>query len=1171
MKPDGVATTPDDPVEVLGAAEPVAAATAMEDEPQADQTQSPPQPEETKNEPQPEIPTEPPATTETSGKSTDPKGKGKATVKGKPGTVGNRTNGAPNAGSRPNTAQSRLANGVQRSSANDAAKKTSTTAAERKKPTSATGPTTPAKKPVGTAATTTSKTQTKVGEKKLIGVTRPPTTSSAPNGAKTATGPGTPTRRPPTGNAAAATKPKTTAPRTANATASKPSAPAAPRAGTVPKTTRPATAPASRPAPSAATAKGATNTIRQPASSKIGTTAPSAGRTATVQPSKPSATSGAAKRDVSKPPTSAPAKKLAAPSTRPLGAKPSKPEPPKAVSSKVETAARRPPPTTRPVEPKTPRPKPAETKTTTIRKVPTSPRNAASKPGLSKTSAASPGPKQATKQPSKPMQSVQPLAREPDKESTELAAAAAAVATAAIATAVAVAASSGVPEVEAALAVGTEAVSGDQTSLTVARQEAAESQVPMTEVPGLEPVSPAEPATVEIPTEAAAAQVGAPPVVSPPAAQALSPDQGLEDVTEKKETSATQEAFKEAAFPFELPTPASVPPVSQVVVEKAEQEINNDDEEEEEEKEGSQQVSVSDMSGTQPTEESRPGSAGVAGSMWRAGALLSEFDSEDVSCSQQGASELSAPGVLEGTESMDDLGDASLKGADGEGVSAGSPDFEKVPDIPANEDEEDEDEDDEDRVCDMEVGSERAEDPRQQRQDGDDEEEDEDVEMASEGVTESGLESYGNADEDDFAEDYKLDNLNRVQPPPVIPTAPPAAQWAQTNPFADSWAQPPQSASMFLSSPTSDPWQGDSETPTQSPAQAWLEMGSSEGGSSSPHPPAQTEPSSKPPESTTCGDTTGCKPGLVPPTRGMSQSSTLSGTELAAHSSSDTSTPEELKEYNSNSGVEIHSEGHQQQPTPVPNELVPGVVPDIVQDLAIHEERIKEEEEPETLPADEVLGGTGTAPTSAPSSSSSATEDEVSETEGEMQISEPQVGICNEGFEAPPATHSLSALEEHEEMGGEVEGGSDTPQSATSAASYGFDCTTSNSNAHSMAESCGKSPGIFSLENEEQLPEEAKDPSLIKELTLTSESTPEQPVQEKNLLNLEGEEQHYMQCGKAGEELPESCSIGALPLDPGMVPSSSPQHPAQDQDQDTQPPYYSAICEKTDSSLAGNV
>ncbi|KAK5608019.1 hypothetical protein CRENBAI_006225 [Crenichthys baileyi] len=70
-----------------------------------------------------------------------------------------------------------------------------------------------------------------------------------------------------------------------------------------------------------------------------------------------------------------------------------------------------------------------------------------------------------------------------------------------------------------------------------------------------------------------------------------------------------------------------------------------------------------------------------------------------VSGSQQGASELSATGVQEGTESADGLGDGSLKEAiDMEGPSGGSPDFEKVPDI---NDFEDEDEDDSNRVYDM--------------------------------------------------------------------------------------------------------------------------------------------------------------------------------------------------------------------------------------------------------------------------------------------------------------------------------------------------------------------------------------------------------------------------------------------------------------------------------------
>lgn len=234
---------------------------------------------------------------------------------------------------------------------------------------------------------------------------------------------------------------------------------------------------------------------------------------------------------------------------------------------------------------------------------------------------------------------------------------------------------------------------------------------------------------------------------------------------------------------------------------------------EDEEDERSQLVSLSEMSGTtQPTEESRPGSAGPAGgAVWRAGgALLSELDSEEVSGSQQGASELSAPGVLEGTESTDELGDGSLKGA-----SAGSPD------LPANDFEED----DSDRVCDMDVDSERTDEP--QRRTGDEEEEDDDMEMASEDVTESGLESYGNADEDDFAEVDRLDNLNRaaqLPPPPQLPSAP-AAQWDQPNPLQGSWAE--QRAMSASVHPQADAETlPETETPTQPPAEVWMELSS---------------------------------------------------------------------------------------------------------------------------------------------------------------------------------------------------------------------------------------------------------------------------------------------------------------------------------------------------------
>ncbi|KAA8594999.1 hypothetical protein FQN60_012134 [Etheostoma spectabile] len=586
---------------------------------------------------------------------------------------------------------------------------------------------------------------------------------------------------------------------------------------------------------------------------------------------------------------------------------------------------------------------------------------------------------------------------------------------------------------------------------------------------------------------------------------------------------------------------------------------NQNEEEDEDEKEGSQLVSVSEMSGTtQPTEESRPGSAGpVGGSAWRAGgALLSELDSEEVSGSQQGASELSAPGVLEGTESMDDLGDGSLKGAiDMEGASAGSPDFEKVPDIPVNDFDEDEDEeDDDDRVCDMDVGSERADEPQRPRHDNDveeEEEDDEDVEMASEGVTESGLESYGNADEDDFAEDERLDNLNRVAdpppPPPLLPSAP-AAQWDQPNPFADPWSeplqpqqvledvsQPPEVAGAAAASPLADPWHADSETPTQTPAQALLQLGSA------PFVPENQEPcrqsfiidgpqnldSKMYMDQSIQAPMQTLGPALVS-APALSLSSTLS---------SETSTPEELCDYNRDGKL---------QPGDVQG-LVLSPQPDL------HREG---DEEAETLPADEILGGPATAPTSNPSSTS-VTEDEASDTEGEAQLEDSLESplVLHTTFDSqPPAQRCLSTVEEGEEADMEGGAGEDTtPPSATSLASYGFDTmtTASNSNAQSTGESCIKSPGIFSLE---ELPEEAKEPCLIPQSHTTPCLT----------------EQQYIECGKqeaesaehVGEEVPGPEEA----LDPSST-LSTLQQPEENPD-DIQPPYYS-ICEKTENSFAG--
>ncbi|XP_042158188.1 mucin-17 isoform X3 [Oncorhynchus tshawytscha] len=584
--------------------------------------------------------------------------------------------------------------------------------------------------------------------------------------------------------------------------------------------------------------------------------------------------------------------------------------------------------------------------------------------------------------------------------------------------------------------------------------------------------------------------------------------------------------------------------------------LSNDEEEDEEEYEDSKvgkSTSLLDMSSSQPSEEAKPaGFSGATG--WHGNDRLSKMDSEDVSSCLQGTSEISSThnrGLLQGEEINGDdeeeeertvLVDSGLKGSEGEGAFMGSPNVETLSN-------------DEERV-DMDVSSERAVDQNvcQQEDEEDEEEEDDDddVEMPSEGVTESGLESCGNADEDDYTEEDRLDNLNRS-------TVPPSSAWGQTNPFTDPWAQPHLSSPHTASSPLSDHGADGPETPTQSSAQAWLDL-------SAPSLMLQSEQPSEPqtaPEEMESSSPVEASAPPDPPAVGMSQSSTLSGTALAVHSSSETSTPEELRDYDSSSGVESRSD---KQQTPVPS----NVQPDLEQDLGIHLERGDEEEEAETLPADEVLGaGPPTAPASAPSSPSTSG-DEASDTEGEMQINDPDVPVTMDDsaeFDSPPSARILPALEEDEEVveapaGGEEEdGGGGTPQSANSVASYGFDCTMSNSNAHSTAESCGKSPGIFSLENEDQLPEEAKDPSLIKELTLPAAAAQSEellggPV---DLLPLgqPGDQHHYMLGGKMdADDLEDTLCLG--PQDAGEA-------------SEGQPPYYSAICDKTDSFLAGNV
>ncbi|KAL6110227.1 uncharacterized protein ACO6RY_19354 [Pungitius sinensis] len=597
----------------------------------------------------------------------------------------------------------------------------------------------------------------------------------------------------------------------------------------------------------------------------------------------------------------------------------------------------------------------------------------------------------------------------------------------------------------------------------------------------------------------------------------------------------------EAVYLNQTPSTSEVAAANAITVMVPHTNLNEDNDEEE--REGSQLVSVSEMSGTtQPTEDSRPDSAGpVGGSHWRAGgALLSELDSEDVSGSQQGASELSAPGVLEGTESMDDLGDGSLKGAiDMEGASAGSPDFEKVPDIPANDFDEDDEEDD--RVCDMDVGSERADKPQrlrhdnnadgeeddveeaqQQHEEDDDDDDDEDVEMASEGVTESGLESYGNADEDDFAEDDRLDNLNRVGDPPAPPLLPsaPAAQWHQPNPFADPWAEPlqplqglensPQPAPLAgaAASPLGDAWQADPEAPTQ--AQVWPDRASDPFDPENPGVPHCAAVVKEQPQSAEA-DESGPAPlqALAP---GMSLSSTLS---------SDTSTPEELCDNNGDRGPQPAL-----PPQPDPH---------------------REEAEARPPSADVVQAGPASNP-----SSTSVTEDEASDTEGEALLDDSleSPAVAHATFDSqPPAQRCLSTVEEAAEEAEGVAGAAGfdtTPPSATSLASFGFDTmtTASNSNAQSTGESCVKSPGIFSLE---ELSDETKEACPI--------PSPPPSVAEHNYIDC-GTQQEAESAESLREEVPR----------PEEAPSTL--QPPEESPDDPQPPYYS-ICEKTENSFAG--
>ncbi|KAM6941696.1 uncharacterized protein prr36a [Lycodopsis pacificus] len=1131
MKPDGD-TMETEPTEAAAVAEPSSSQDNITE-------QAPSQPEEAASEAAPMAAPK----ADSKPVAADPKVKPKAVAtKLQPAA---KPAGA--SGSQPGAASHRTVNGVKSSNLTSAAavKKPATTAKA-----SAAGAV--PKRPVGGAAVSaTAKNQSRVPDKKPVGPAR--TTSvaaaTATNGSKATTVNGIPKKRS-VAETVNVARPKTTAPasKAAVSTAPKPSTSTTAKAGAAgaSKTTRPATGPSTS-RPFSTTSRPTTSTVKTPANATAKTTAsrvttaPSTGRTAAAQPLK----AVAAKKDVSRP-LSVVAKKPATAS-----AAPKKPEPSKPTATVKLNSASKGSTTEKAADPKMPQSKPLQPARSTPSKKPVAAAwsSTHNRQPHGRTPPASPVNKPANrgtpqaKRGSKPTQTVPPFTatKKTGVSNTTKAAIeaqrAAGAAGATVATVLAASqteATQSLPQASSLAASAPEddppQVLAQDTAPDVVPQETAQSPV-RTAVPQTAPAQ--EQLKSNAPSLTTQEQTPAPAEPALPPVACCPPGLSEEAVyLLTNQTSSPSKTLPAAANAIPLIVPHS----------------NLNEEEDEEEREGSQLVSVSEMSGTtQPTEESRPGSAGpVGGSAWRAGgALLSELDSEEVSGSQQGASELSAPGVLEGTESMDDLGDGSLKGAiDMEGASAGSPDFEKVPDIPANDDD---DFDDDDRVCDMDVGSERADEPPKPRHDNDvddeeeeeveEEEDDEDVEMASEGVTESGLESYGNADEDDFAEDERLDNLNRVAeppPPPLLPSAP-AAQWDQPNPFADPWAnplqsqqdlehasQPAQVAGAAAASPLADPWQGDPETPTQT--QAWLELSSASVYPENREVPHRSAVKEEPQSVEAQMDMDQSSPALMQTMApGMSLSSTLS---------SETSTPEELCDYNRDGKPQPRDV---RAPAPSPQ-------PELDREGG-------EEAEARTLPADEVLGGPATSPTSNPSSTS-VTDDEASDTEGEALLDDslesPAVGHMTFDCQ-PPAQHNLSTVEEVEAEGGAGEDA--TPPSATSLASYGFDTmtTASNSNAQSTGESCIRSPGIFSLE---ELPEEAKEPCLI----------PQPRTQE----------QQYIECGeqeaesaeRVGEEVPRPVEA----LDPSSTLSTLQR--AEENPDEMQPPYYS-ICEKTENSFAG--
>ncbi len=365
-------------------------------------------------------------------------------------------------------------------------------------------------------------------------------------------------------------------------------------------------------------------------------------------------------------------------------------------------------------------------------------------------------------------------------------------------------------------------------------------------------------------------------------------------------------------------------------MEKAEEEINEDNdeeeekrreeereeekEEEEEEEEEVKEIGIKEsVPQTEKEVDLKKRVEDFASSDW------GMMQTDNMYSSDKHDSEVKSPFNAEDSCSAKETGDFIMTEADREQAFTGPPGIQSFGS-------EDEEEDEEYNLKeDMDIALEHDDEHYKQQKDL--EEEDKDVEMVHKGMDESALgvcRNDGNEDEDDdedendYREESHLD-LNSMGHTAPATSMPLTAAWSHSNPFSDPWAQPssilsesnlsasrvqdPDTLTKFTADPdTTTTFSAEPDTPPKSPAEAFLDMSPPLIQGSEPQSDLQEEIGSSVPMESGI---------LAPPAIGMSQSSTLSGTALSSHSSSETSTPEELRDYDSSSGVESRSDKQQ--------------------------------------------------------------------------------------------------------------------------------------------------------------------------------------------------------------------------------------------------------------------